>query len=72
MRMRVLLVDDHTLMRQALSGLLQGKPDIEIAGEAVDGHQAVALTRKLQPEVVLHVRDGLPVNKVSTRHNKSR
>jgi DNA-binding NarL/FixJ family response regulator len=53
MRVRVLLVDDSPVMRQAVGALLQGEPDLEIAGEAADGSQAIALTRQLQPAVVL-------------------
>jgi DNA-binding NarL/FixJ family response regulator len=49
----VLLVDDHTLVRQALGTMLQHEPDIEVAGQAADGNQAVELTRQLQPDVVL-------------------
>jgi DNA-binding NarL/FixJ family response regulator len=51
--MRVLLVDDHTMVRRSLRMLLQCEPDIEIAGEAANGTQAIALTRQLQPDVVL-------------------
>jgi DNA-binding NarL/FixJ family response regulator len=51
--MRVLLVDDHTILRQALCLMLGSEPDIEIVGEAGNGRQAVELTRDLQPEVVL-------------------
>jgi DNA-binding NarL/FixJ family response regulator len=51
--MRVLLVDDHTVVRQALRLLLEAEPDITIVGEASNGREAVELTRDLQPEVVL-------------------
>ena len=52
-KIRVLLVDDHVVMRQGLSGLLRAEPGIEIAGEASDGESAVALARELQPDVTL-------------------
>jgi DNA-binding NarL/FixJ family response regulator len=51
--MRVLLAEDHTLVRQAIGVLLQQEPDIEIVGEAATGRAAVALTRQLQPDIVL-------------------
>lgn len=49
----VLLVDDHTVVRQGLGLLLGAEPDIKIAGEAADGLQAIELAKKLQPDVVL-------------------
>lgn len=50
---RVIMVDDHMLIRQGLNALLQAEIDIKIVGEAGDGNQAVQLTRDLQPDVVL-------------------
>jgi PAS domain S-box-containing protein len=52
-RIRVLLVDDHIVMRQGLSSLLSEHPDIEIAGEAANGEESVQLARTLQPDVIL-------------------
>jgi PAS domain S-box-containing protein len=49
---RILLVDDHVVVRQALAYLLQEEPDLEIVGEASDGRSAIEMVRKLQPEVV--------------------
>lgn len=53
MKTRVLLADDHTLLRAGLRGLLSAQPDLEVAGEAADGQEAVDLTRALRPEVVV-------------------
>jgi NarL family two-component system response regulator LiaR len=50
---RLLIVDDHKVVRQGLRFLLQHEADIEIVGEAADGEQAVALVRQHVPAVVL-------------------
>ncbi|MGA2613520.1 MAG: response regulator [Spirochaetia bacterium] len=49
---RVLLVDDHLVVRQGLAMVLGGESDIEIVGEASDGRSAVELARRLLPDVV--------------------
>ncbi|HTP59288.1 MAG TPA: response regulator, partial [Spirochaetia bacterium] len=51
-RVRVLLVDDHLVVRQGLAMVLSGEPDIEIVGEASDGPSAIELARRLRPDVV--------------------
>ena len=51
-KIRVLLVDDHTVVRQGLALSLQQEPDIEIVGEAADGQSAVELARQLHPDVI--------------------
>ena len=49
----LLLADDHTVVRQGLRALLQAEPDIQIAGEADTGRQAVQLAKSLKPDVVV-------------------
>src|SRR5689334_22532505 len=52
-RIRVLIADDHSVLREGLRMVLELQPDVEVAGEAADGLQALALARDLQPDVVL-------------------
>jgi DNA-binding NarL/FixJ family response regulator len=50
---RALVVDDQALIREGLAIILDAQPDIEVVGQAADGHEAIALASRLQPEVVL-------------------
>ncbi|MFC8922253.1 response regulator [Cellulosimicrobium sp. NPDC057127] len=50
---RVLVVDDHPVVRSGLVGMLTAEPDLVVVGEAGDGAQAVALAAELAPDVVL-------------------
>ncbi|ALA59158.1 response regulator [Nitrospira moscoviensis] len=50
---RVLLVDDHAMVRQGLRSLLELYPDFEVAGEASNGEEALELVRELSPAVVV-------------------
>ena len=50
---RVLLVDDHEIVRQGLRSLLEAQPDIEVIGEAADGRAAVESSERLRPHVVI-------------------
>jgi DNA-binding NarL/FixJ family response regulator len=52
-RIRVLLVDDHALVRLGFRRLLEDDPEIEVIGDATDGAEAVELAQKLQPDVVV-------------------
>ena len=50
---RVLLADDHPVVREGLRGMLAAEPDIEVVGEAASGPEAVVLAGRLQPDVIL-------------------
>ena len=51
-KIRVLLCDDHALVREGTRRLLEGEPDIEVVGEASDGFEAIELAGKLSPDVI--------------------
>jgi DNA-binding NarL/FixJ family response regulator len=51
--MRVILADDHQLVRAGLRALLQSFPDVEVLAECGDGHEALALVDRMQPDVLL-------------------
>ena len=52
-KIRVLLADDHTIVRKGLRSLLDGQAEIEVVGEAEDGREAVEKAQQLLPDVVL-------------------
>jgi two-component system response regulator NreC len=52
-KIRVLLADDHTLIRSGIATLLQGYKDIDVVGEAQDGEEAVEKAGELEPDVVV-------------------
>jgi DNA-binding NarL/FixJ family response regulator len=52
-KISVLLVDDHSLVRRGFRRILEDEPDMEVAGEAGDGEEAVKLAKQLRPKVVL-------------------
>lgn len=66
---RVVVADDHAVVRRGLTGLLENEPDLEVVGVAEDGAQAVALVRELRPQVVvmdlqMPVLDGVAATRV--------
>lgn len=52
-RIRVLIVDDHAVVRTGLRVFFDLQPDIEVVGEAADGSEGVAMARRLEPDVIL-------------------
>ena len=53
MSIRVILADDHTILRHGLSKLIQQQEDMEVIAQAGDGHSTVELTRDLSPDIVI-------------------
>ena len=52
-KIRVLLVDDHSLVRRGFRRMLEDEADMEVVGEAGDGEEAIKLAKQLQPQVVV-------------------
>jgi len=52
-KIRVLLADDHAVLRAGLKALLNAEPDIEVVGEAPDGAVAVDTARQVEPDVIV-------------------
>jgi two-component system response regulator NreC len=52
-KIRLMLVDDHEMVRAGLRALLKGNAEMEVVGEAADGENAVALAKTVQPDVIL-------------------
>ncbi len=73
-RWRVIIADDHAMVRQGLRSVLEGFADIEVVGEASNGQEAVHLTNQLSPSVVIMdvnmpVMNGIDATaKIKTRH----
>ena len=51
-KIRVLLVDDSTFMRKVLQEIISGDPQLEVVGQAKDGHEAIAMADSLKPDVI--------------------
>jgi DNA-binding NarL/FixJ family response regulator len=71
-KMKILLADDHTVVRQGLKALLAAEDDIEIVGEADNGRQAVQMAKKFLPDVIvmdiaMPVLNGLEATRQITR-----
>jgi len=75
---RILIADDHYLVRMGLVGLVNTQPDMEIIGEASDGKQVVELYEKLQPDLVLMdtrmpIMDGIEASlEIRKKHRQAR
>lgn len=52
-KIKVILADDHTILREGIKSLLEDEPDIDIVGEANNGHEVVKLAIKLNPDIVI-------------------
>ena len=52
-RIRILLADDHRLLRMGLATLISFHPDLEVVGEAADGEEAVRRAQALEPDVIV-------------------
>ena len=50
---RILLAEDHRILRDGLRAIFRGEPDLALVGEAEDGREAIALARELQPDLVM-------------------
>jgi DNA-binding NarL/FixJ family response regulator len=75
-KIRVLLADDHTILRQGIRVMMEAEPDISVVGEASDGRQAVQLTIKLRPDVAvidlaMPLLNGLEATRQITKQNPS-
>ena len=73
-RIRILIADDHTMVRQGLTQICEAEPEMEVVEQAADGRQAVALALRFQPDVVvmdinMPEQDGVEATKEITAEN---
>jgi CheY-like chemotaxis protein/two-component sensor histidine kinase len=66
---RVLLADDHAVVRRGMAALIEAQPDMQVVGEAGDGQEAVSLARQLAPDIVvmdvnMPVMDGVEATRI--------
>ena len=71
-KLRVLLADDHAIVREGLKALINVHPDMEVVGEAADGNAAYAKTNELRPDVVVMDVSMPNVNGVQATRNVRR
>ena len=69
MKIRIMLVDDHEIVRNGVANLIRRESDFEIVGEASDGESAVSLARETRPDVILMdvnmpVMDGIEATRI--------
>ena len=74
MATKILLVDDHQILREGLRSLLETQPDMKIVGEAGEGRTALQLVRSLHPDVIImdvnmEGMDGIEVTRVIKREH---
>ncbi len=67
-RIRILLVDDHSIMREGLAAVLSQTPDLEVVGESGDGAHAIELFRELSPDVSIVDLRMSPIDGVEITH----
>jgi DNA-binding NarL/FixJ family response regulator len=78
MSIRILIVDDHPVVRDGLRGMLTGEADLEVVGEAADGLEALAMAGRHSPDIVLMdlrmpVLDGVAaIRRLSAEHPHAR
>lgn len=75
-RVRIVLVDDHAMVRQGLRSILDGYADLMVVGEGADGQDAVVMVRSLKPDVVimdvnLPLIDGIEATRIVSRESPS-
>ena len=53
MKTRILIADDHAMLREGMRNLLEQERDFELVGEATDGEEAVKLAKELKPDIII-------------------